>query len=155
MRTFNRLATVVLGVGALCLATIIDVAAAAQETPVGLWNTISDRDGKPTGVVEIRESNGELSGVVRGILADAGPEDSICGKCTDERKGQPVIGMEILRHMHRTGDEWSGGEILDPENGKTYRANMHLTDGGKKLVVRGYIGISLLGRSQTWIRREN
>jgi uncharacterized protein (DUF2147 family) len=61
--------------------------------------------------------------------------------------------MEILRHMRQDGDEWSGGEILDPENGKTYRARMKLTDGGQKLVLRGYIGLPLLGRSQTWARR--
>jgi uncharacterized protein (DUF2147 family) len=61
--------------------------------------------------------------------------------------------MTILRHMHQDGDEWSGGEILDPENGKTYRAKMKLTDGGQKLVLRGYIGISIFGRSQTWLRR--
>jgi uncharacterized protein (DUF2147 family) len=155
MHRFARLTTIALLSSVLCLGVVIDRASAAQETPVGLWNTISDRDGKPTGVVEIREVNGELIGVVRGILADAGPEDSVCGKCSGERKGQRVIGMEILRHMHRDGDEWSGGEILDPENGKTYRASMHLADGGKKLIVRGYIGISLLGRSQTWVRREN
>jgi uncharacterized protein (DUF2147 family) len=61
--------------------------------------------------------------------------------------------MEILRGMRANGSAWSGGEILDPETGKTYRAKMKLSDGGDKLIVRGYIGISLFGRSQTWIRR--
>jgi len=155
MRRFDRILTIALGVAAIPLIVATDRAMANQETPVGFWNTISDRDGKPTGVVEIRDVNGELSGVVRGILADAGPEDSVCGKCTGDRKGQRVIGMEILRHMRRSGNDWSGGEILDPENGKTYRATMHLEEDGKKLVVRGYIGISLFGRSQTWLRRED
>jgi uncharacterized protein (DUF2147 family) len=126
----------------------------AARSPAGLWSTVSDRDGKPTGVVEIHEVNGELVGVVRGILIDAGPEDSVCDKCTDDRKGQPIIGMEILRHMRQHGDEWSGGEILDPENGQTYRATMKLDDDGKKLIVRGYIGIPMFGRSQTWVRRQ-
>ena len=111
-----------------CLALVYDRAVPAQDSPAGLWSTISDRDGKPTGVVEIREMNGELVGVVREILVDASPEDSVCEKCTDDRKGQPIIGMEILRHMHQNGDEWSGGEILDPENGKTYRATMKLNE---------------------------
>jgi uncharacterized protein (DUF2147 family) len=124
----------------------------AQATPVGMWNTISDRDGKPEAVVEIREVNGELSGVVRELLVAADPADSICGKCTDDRKGQRVVGMEILRHMHRDGNAWSGGEILDPENGKTYRATMRL-EGDGRLIIRGYVGIPLLGRSQTWVRR--
>ena len=124
-----------------------------QGTPIGLWNTISDRDGKPTAVVEIRLVNNELSGVVRELLVAADPQDSICSKCPGDRKGQRIVGMEILRHMRRDGDAWSGGEILDPENGKTYRATLKLTDGGQKLVVRGYIGIPLFGRSQTWVRR--
>jgi uncharacterized protein (DUF2147 family) len=62
--------------------------------------------------------------------------------------------MEILRRMRPQGDEWSGGEILDPETGKTYRAKMRLLDGGRKLIVRGYIGFSLFGRSQTWLRAD-
>ena len=129
--------------------------ASAQASAVGLWNTISDRDRKPTAVVEIREAGAELSGVVRALLVAADPEDSICGKCTDDRKGQRVVGMEILRHMHADGDgQWSGGEILDPENGKTYRATLKLVDGGQKLVLRGYIGLPLFGRSQTWVRRS-
>jgi uncharacterized protein (DUF2147 family) len=93
---------------------------------------------------------------VRALLVPADPEDSVCGKCSDDRKGKRIVGMEIVRHMRSTrdGDEWSGGEILDPQNGKTYRAKMKLSDGGKKLIVRGYIGFSLFGRSQTWLRRE-
>ncbi len=106
------------------------------------------------GVVEIREVNGELVGVVRKILIDAGPEDSVCDKCADDRHGQSIIGMEIIRHMKRNGDQWDGGEILDPEDGKTYRATMKLSDDGQKLVVRGYIGIPMFGRSQTWVRRQ-
>lgn len=129
--------------------------ATAQATAVGFWNTISDKDGKPTAVVEIHEINGELFGVVRALLVDADPADSVCGKCTDERKGQRIVGMEILRRMRPDGDEWSGGEILDPETGKSYRAKMKLGDGGRKLVVRGYIGFSLFGRSQTWLRRQD
>jgi uncharacterized protein (DUF2147 family) len=127
--------------------------AVAQTTPVGFWNTISDVTGKPTGLVEIREENGELVGIVRGILVSADAEDSICTKCRGDQKGKRIVGMVILRHMHRDGDEWSGGEILDPETGKTYRAKLKLTDGGKKLVVRGYVGLSLFGRSQTWVRQ--
>jgi uncharacterized protein (DUF2147 family) len=124
-----------------------------QATPVGFWNTIDDEDHRPTAVVEIRQVGDELTGTVRALLVPATHDDSICGKCSGEHHNQPVVGMEILRHMRRDGDEWKGGEILDPETGKTYRAQMKLEDGGKKLVVRGYIGFSLFGRSQTWIRR--
>jgi uncharacterized protein (DUF2147 family) len=105
-------------------------------------------------VVEIRTVGAELSGVVRALLVAADPADSICGKCTDDRKGQRIVGMEILRHMRADGDgQWSGGEILDPENGKTYRATLKLVDGGQRLVLRGYIGLPLFGRSQSWLRR--
>jgi uncharacterized protein (DUF2147 family) len=125
----------------------------AQASPIGLWNTIDDEDHRPTAVVEIRQTGNELTGVVRALLVAATHDDSICRNCTGDRHDQPIVGMEILRHMHRDGDEWTGGEILDPENGKTYRARMKLSDDGKKLVLRGYIGISLFGRSQTWLRR--
>ena len=140
----------------LVLSAVAGVAgnAAGQATPAGLWNTISDTDGRPTAIVEIREDHGEYVGVVRGLLVPADPEDSVCGKCSGERKGQRVVGMEILRHMRRDDNgEWSGGEILDPETGKTYRAKMRLENDGLKLVVRGYVGFSLFGRSQTWVRR--
>jgi uncharacterized protein (DUF2147 family) len=139
---------------AAALAIAAAHSARAQASPAGLWKTISDVDGKPTAVVEIRQADGEFVGVVKALLVTADPQDSICAKCSGERRGQPIIGMEILRHMRQAGDEWSGGEILDPENGKTYRARMRLEDGGQKLVVRGYIGFSLFGRSQTWMRAE-
>ena len=126
---------------------------ATPPTPVGLWTTISDDDGRPTAVVEIRQSGDEYSAVVRALLVPADHDDSICGKCTGPLKDQPVVGMEIMRHMRRDGDEWSGGEILDPENGRTYRARMKLVDGGRRLLVRGYIGWSIFGRTQTWLRR--
>ena len=135
------------------LATTPTDRAFVPSTPVGSWTTISDSDGRPTAVVEIREFDGEFVGIVRALLVPATHEDSVCGKCSGERKGQRIIGMEILRHMHADGREWSGGEILDPENGKTYRATMKLIDGGTKLVVRGYLAFSLFGRSQTWVRR--
>jgi uncharacterized protein (DUF2147 family) len=138
---------------ATCLVIGISRPVAAQATPVGFWNTISDTDGRPTAIVEVREEHGEFVGIVRGLLVPADPEDSVCGKCSGERKGQRVVGMEILRHIRREGGEWGGGEILDPQNGKTYRARLKLADGGKKLIVRGYIGVSLFGRSQTWVRR--
>jgi len=124
-----------------------------QASPVGLWNTISDTDGKPTAVVEIREVDHELTGTVRALLIPADSADSICGKCPGDRRGQRIVGMEILRGLHADGDEWTGGEILDPESGKTYRAKLKLVDHGEKLEVRGYIGFSMFGRSQTWIRR--
>lgn len=129
--------------------------ARAQTSPEGLWNTVSDVDGRPTAVVELRDVGGTYVGTVRALLVPADHDDSLCTKCSGDRKNQPIVGMQIVWNMRPDGDGWSGGEILDPETGKTYRARMNLTDGGKKLVVRGYIGLPLFGRSQTWIRRTD
>jgi|SRR5579884_1461032 len=140
----------------LFLVILFPFAGAAQlsrPTPVGSWNTIDDSDGRPTAVVEIREVGGELVGTVRGLLVPATHEDSLCTKCSDERRNQPVVGMEIMRHMRPDGDGWAG-EILDPENGKTYKAKMKLADDGRKLIIRGYVGLPIFGRSQTWVRRR-
>lgn len=129
-------------------------AVSAQPSPVGFWTTVSDDDGRPTAVVEISERDGELSGVVRALLVPADHDDSLCGRCSGARRNQPIVGLEILSHMRPDGSEWSGGEVLDPESGRSYRAIMHLEDDGRRLVVRGYIGRPLFGRSQSWYRRE-
>ena len=139
---------------ALAVALTAPLALRAQATPVGVWRTISDTDGKPRGIIEITEVNGELVGTVKSSLVEGNRPDEVCDKCTDDRRGQPLIGMQILRGLKVDGDEWTGGRILDPDNGKVYKAKVKLIEGGKKLVLRGYIGFSLLGRSQTWVRAE-
>lgn len=124
----------------------------ASATPVGRWQTVSDVTGKSNGVVEIVEAGGELRGR---LVEGADPtrfETQRCDKCPGDRHGQPMKGLLILSGLHREGNEWDGGEILDPQNGKVYRAKLKLDDGGKKLLVRGYLGFSLLGRTQTWTR---
>lgn len=124
---------------------------AAEPGITGRWKTVDDKTGKQKGIVLIYEQSGQFFGKIESIL-DPKQANKICDSCKDERKNKPVAGMVILRHMKRDGDEWNGGDILDPDNGKVYRCKARLEEGGKKLVVRGYIGISLLGRSQTWTR---
>jgi uncharacterized protein (DUF2147 family) len=80
--------------------------------------------------------------------------DAVCDKCTDERKGQPIIGMTIVNGLKKNGEKYDGGKILDPDNGKIYKCKMTLNKAGDELEVRGYIGFSLIGRSQTWKRIE-
>lgn len=127
---------------------------AAGATPAGLWRTIDDNTGKPRSLVRINEHNGEYSAVIeKGLLATDTP-DAVCDKCTDERKGKRIVGMTIVKGIKFTDGHYEGGEILDPENGKTYRCLMKLDSTGNKLEVRGYIGISLIGRSQEWTRVE-
>ena len=131
--------------------------AMAQMTPIGLWNTIDDKTGKPKAEVRISaNAAGDLSGVVvRGLEAVADPEPN-CEKCSDDRKGKPKIGLEIIRGGKKTEgkDVWEGGYILDPNNGTNYRLLLTPTEAGKKLQVRGYVGTPMLGRTQTWVRVE-
>ncbi|UVS95722.1 DUF2147 domain-containing protein [Burkholderia glumae] len=143
-----------LAVGGTLLMSALSAFAQA-DSPVGIWQTIDDHTGKPKALVQIsQDANGELSGVVKQGLGDNDTPDRRCTACTDERKDQLIKGMTIIKAMKVDGDHWDGGNILDPENGKVYRCKMTLEDGGQKLVVRGYIGVSLLGRSQTWVRQQ-
>jgi uncharacterized protein (DUF2147 family) len=138
----------------LAALLLISTAWAQTDTPLGLWQTIDDHTGAPRAVVEItQDANGVLSGKVVKGLVPGEPRDRRCTACTDYRKDQPIIGMTIVSGMHKDGDSWEGGQILDPDNGKVYRCKMHLEKDGRQLVVRGYIGVSLLGRSQTWNRQ--
>lgn len=129
--------------------------AAAQSTPAGLWKTIDDATKAEKSLVRITDAGGVYTGKIEKILTNK--TDAKCTLCTDERKDQPVQGMTIVRNVKAAaGDDnlWDGGEILDPNDGKTYKVRMKLADGGKKLDVRGYIGAPMLGRTQTWIRVE-
>jgi uncharacterized protein (DUF2147 family) len=127
---------------------------ALSTSPVGTWKTLDENTGQPKALIQISENaDGTLSGVlVKGLEQGANPQPR-CTKCTDERKDQRLWGMTIVRSMKHDGDVWDGGNILDPESGKVYRCRMSLADDGQQLVVRGYIGVSLLGRSQTWMRQ--
>lgn len=127
----------------------------AQETPVGVWKTIDDETGKPKSLVRISESNGELRGRVERLFRDAGEEQNPkCEKCDGTLKDQPIIGMTIITGMKKEGAEYTGGQILDPSSGKVYKSKMSVGDGGKKLDVRGYVGMPMFGRTQTWLRVE-
>jgi uncharacterized protein (DUF2147 family) len=137
------------------LIVVYSTAHAAELSPVGLWKTIDDNTGQPRGLMRIREVNGQYEGKVEKIFSKPGEEPNPkCEKCEGNRRNQPVIGMTILWGLTKQGDEYQGGEILDPENGKVYRSRMKLVDNGKKLDVRGFIGFSLFGRSQIWLREE-
>ncbi|MDR5750899.1 MULTISPECIES: DUF2147 domain-containing protein [unclassified Caballeronia] len=143
------------GMLACALFASATLAAAQMNSPVGVWQTIDDHTGQAKAVVEIVEDgNGTLSGkIVKGLGENDKPERR-CTACTDARKDQLIKGMTFITGMKQDGDEWQGGQILDPESGKLYKCKMHLEEGGQKLVVRGFIGVSLLGRSQTWIRQQ-
>jgi len=135
------------------LATAASLAL-AQATPAGLWRTVDDDGKTEKSQVRITESGGIFTGKVEKV-ADPSKADAKCTECTDERKDKPIVGMVMLRNVKAAADgTWEGGEILDPNNGKTYKVRLKPIDGGKKLEVRGYVGTPLLGRTQTWLRAE-
>lgn len=134
---------------------VVHAAALAQATPVGLWKTIDDETKKEKSLVRIVDNGGVLTGKIEKLLdPDAKPGD-VCDKCSDERKGKPILGLTIIRNAKPDEADkglWTGGDITDPNNGKTYRLRLKPLDGGKQLEVRGYIGPFF--RNQTWIRVE-
>jgi uncharacterized protein (DUF2147 family) len=138
----------------LALATA-SLAAMAQMTPAGLWKTIDDDGKTEKSLVRITEVGGAMVGKVEKI-SDPAKAAEKCTKCEGERANQPIVGMTILWGAKKDEDEpmWVGGQILDPNNGNTYKLRLKPTDGGKKLDVRGYIGIPMAGRTQTWVRVE-
>ena len=140
----------------LFLATTLMLASslvAAAGSPVGTWLSIDDKTRQERSIITVSEENGELKGVVEKLFDQPGDDPAhLCKECKGERKDKPIIGMTILWGLKKDGDTWSGGEILDPKNGKIYRCKMTLSKDGNSLDVRGFIGISLLGRTQTWLR---
>jgi uncharacterized protein (DUF2147 family) len=141
---------------ATLIAAVLAVPAAwAQNSPVGLWKTIDDATGKPKSLVRITETNGELSGKIEKLFREPNEEQNpMCEKCEGAMKAQPIIGMTILTGLKKDGDSWTGGHVTDPKNGKTYNAKVTPIDGGKKLEMRGYMGVPMLGRTQTWVREQ-
>jgi uncharacterized protein (DUF2147 family) len=133
----------------LSVALAAPLSTLAADSPTGRWKTIDDETGKVKSIVEITESGGKLRGQVVEILhSDRGP-DPTCDKCKGANKGKPVKGMTILWDLVRDGDEWTGGTILDPAKGKTYRSKLKLIDAGK-LGVSGCV--AFICREQVWIR---
>ena len=137
---------------AAVLFTVTAVSAMAQSTPVGLWRNVDDKTGEAKAEIRIGEAGGALIGRIEKSLRKDTKADAICDECTDDRKGKPMVGLEIIRGGKKAEgkDAWEGGKILDPENGKEYRASFTPIDGGKKLEVRGYLGP--FWRTQTWNR---
>lgn len=121
--------------------------------PLGRWKTYDDRTGALHGLVEITEEQGELRGRIIKSFDPKKPNPT-CDLCEGDRKGKPVLGMVFLWGLSRQGEEYRGGFILDPDNGKVYKAKLRLEEGGRKLLVRGFIGFSLIGRTQTWVRDD-
>lgn len=111
---------------------------------VGKWRTIDDETGQPKSIVEIYQKGGKYYGRVVDLLMK--PDDTVCDKCPGNRKGQRIVGMDVITGMVKNGDMYEGGQILDPNNGKVYDCKLWLE--GNQLKVRGYLGFFY--RTQTW-----
>ncbi|HET7267458.1 MAG TPA: DUF2147 domain-containing protein [Oleiagrimonas sp.] len=158
MRAATRLACLI------CLSLLSLPALAAQPsltdatTPAGTWRQVDDDTGKVTSIIRIDINDGKLTGTVvdvrnmspETIARDGNPP--VCTQCEGKRHNQPIEGMVIMWGLTKDGDEWNGGHVLDPKKGKIYKVKLNLIDHGQKLKVRGYMGISLFGRTQVWQR---
>lgn len=134
----------------IALMALAAASAFAQRSPVGLWRNIDDQTGEAKAEIRIVDNGGVLSGRIEKTLKPGAKPT--CEACRDERKDQPIAGLEIIRGAHKAADkdEWEGGRILDPENGREYTLRLTPVEGGQKLQVRGYLGPFF--RTQTWLR---
>ncbi len=139
---------------AAALVSLMALPALAQMSPVGLWKTIDDKDGSAKSEIRIIETAGVFTGKIEKILDPKAKPGELCVECTDDRKGQPMLGLEIIRGVRQVAGQavWEGGTIVEPSTGKIYKMKMTPIEGGAKLEMRGFIGFSLLGRTQTWLR---
>jgi uncharacterized protein (DUF2147 family) len=132
-------------------ATLFSAAGMAQNSVFGKWKSIDDKTGEVKSIIEITERNGKVYGkIIKIFPTDPKRTDPICDKCPadDSRYNKKIIGMEIMLDMEKDGDEYSGGNILDPEVGKIYRCKIWVE--GNELKVRGYLGPFY--RTQSWQR---
>lgn len=121
-------------------------------TPVGVWTAFNGNDGSLRALIEIRESKGILSGKIIKPYPLPG-EAMTCEMCTGNLKGAPIQNFPIMANVKRDGDCWDGGQIIDPNTGDIYSVRLTLIENGSKLLVRGFLGFSLFGKSQVWVRK--
>lgn len=131
-------------------------ASAAPQTPAGLWQAVDDDTKQPTGWFLISNHDGVYSGIIAKMFLKPGEDpNAVCSACKDDRLNHPWLGLEIIRGMKQDPDKpdkYDDGTILDPRDGKIYKASMKVSPDGQTLTVRGYIGIELLGQNQYWTR---
>jgi uncharacterized protein (DUF2147 family) len=125
----------------------------SPRSPVGRWKTVDDASGKVKAIVNIWEDDSKIYGRIEQLL-DPDPKypNPRCVRCRGALRDHPVIGMRILWDLKEDRNQWSGGQVLDPDNGRSYRCTIAVEDGGRRLRVHGFVGFSLLGRTQYWLR---
>jgi uncharacterized protein (DUF2147 family) len=141
--------------GCFGIALACGAEGSATPTPLGTWRVIGDVSHEPEALVTVEEVDGQYVGRIAQVLPRPGIDvNGVCEACPGARKNQPLRGLVILEGLRRHGDEFSGGTILDPDSGELYRCTMSVSPDNRRLFVRGYIGISLFGRTQTWLREK-
>lgn len=141
---------VVLLLVALAAAPAVRATDARLSSPVGFWQPL-DGSGKPLGLIRIFEANG----LYYGQIEPSSPDDdrsARCTRCAGDRHNQPIIGLVLMRHLRPENGAYVDGDIVDPDTGHVWSCSLRLTDGGRELIMRGFLGIPLLGHSQTWRR---
>lgn len=118
----------------------------------GKWENIDEETGKIDSVIEVYEKEGKAYAKIIEIT-DAERRNAVCENCTGKNKNKPILGMHILTGLKKDGEEWSGGKILDPKNGKEYKCYITL-ENNDKLKIRGYIGFAMFGRTAYWHRKK-
>lgn len=129
----------------------------AANSPTGYWKTVDDKTGQVLSVVEIYQAGNTLEGKIVKIMPVLGqrPTD-ICVKCKGPMHNRPMMGLKVMWGMSQISpDTWGRGQVLDPKSGNIYRGNMRLTNNGNDLHLRGYVGLPMFGRSETWVRTNN
>ena len=120
------------------------------QTIIGQWETYDDKTKEKTAVIEIYQTDNLYFAKI--VKSFKGEKNALCENCKGINKNKPIIGLVVIENIKKDGNEFNGGTVLDPDNGETYKCNLKLIN--NKLEVRGYIGFSLLGRTQYWVRKE-
>ena len=137
-------------INSITILLVVVISGYAQMDPTGMWKNIDDEDGKVKSHLEVYWEDGVLKAKVKKLLDNA--TVTVCKKCKEDKKDQPLVGMEIMWGLTADGDnEWAGGQIMDPKSGKQYKCKVELIE-KDKLKVRGFIGIPTFGRTQYWYR---